>query len=148
MLHEQMAASTLLMSSRNILDIVKYFPLTGSIKEFIQAEMDLLEKRNSLGKDARKDVFAELVHDENGNPRPWKKVLGDVDLLVVAGSGESLSCLPFSSTCSSSPSPQSYSCTPRHHRLRPLQRHVRTLRLSPHPIYAPHRAPHPLRNRL
>lgn len=88
LMHTHMNSAATIMSLRNVIDVLKYFPLVGDIKDFHRVEESMLADRAKLGIEARKDVYAELVRDEKGNPRPKNLLLGEMDLLIVAGAGE------------------------------------------------------------
>lgn len=83
-------------SLRNLIEILAYMPLDRDWQDWRNLELAMIEKRRSMGINARKDIFAELVVDPDTNrPREPQEMIGDIDLLVIAGSGPSPFPAPF-----------------------------------------------------
>lgn len=88
-MHAFMSMLTLLGGLHDLHHILSYFPLPSMWKKFRAIEMKLLKARADMGSDARKDVYSELIRDpDTGAERPLEDMIADMDLIVVAGSGE------------------------------------------------------------
>lgn len=72
----------------DLLQILKYFPLPPVWNTFRRIEGNMLKAREEMGT-GRKDIYSELsVDPETGKQRMFDELIADMDLLVVAGSGE------------------------------------------------------------
>lgn len=88
-MHQFMGLLALMGGLSDLHHILKYFPLPPIWKRFRQIETTLITARAEMGADARKDIYSELIRDpETGAERSIKDMVGDMDLIVVAGSGE------------------------------------------------------------
>lgn len=86
-MHQFMSLLTIIGGLHDLINILAYFPLPPVWKRFRKIEMDLLKARAEMG--TRKDVYSELIQNpETGAERSVEDMVADVDLAVVAGSGE------------------------------------------------------------
>lgn len=88
-MHQFMSMVAFLGGLRDLMDILSYLPLPPIWGRFRKLQITLLKARMEMGADARKDVYSELIRDpDTGAERAMDDILADLDLVVVAGSGE------------------------------------------------------------
>lgn len=72
----------------DVVHILKYLPLPPVWKKFRAIEAKMLKARSEMST-MRKDIFSELsVDPDTGKKRDLDDLIADIDLLVIAGSGE------------------------------------------------------------
>jgi len=77
----------------DVMSILAHMPLQGFVQNLRNIETALLHARAKKGVHTLKDVYSELALNEGGKIREDDDLLGDLDLLIVAGADTTASAL-------------------------------------------------------